>query len=132
MTQPREIVQRFYDLFMAGKMEEMLTTSLTSDCVLENPLPEPIAFGGRFEGPQGIAAYLEKIAETVQIQSFEIRELLEEGDRVIAIGHEKSRVLSTGKSYTMEWVHALRVRDGRVCELREYNDTAAMRAAFLK
>ena len=49
---------------------------------------------------------------------------------MVVLGRETSRVLQTDKRYTMSWVHVLTVRNGRVQHLREYNDTAAMAAAF--
>ena len=131
MSSATEITRAFYDLFVAGKLEEMLTRFVSEDCVLENPLPDPIPFGGRFEGRPGFEAYLHGILGAIEIENFEIREIFGDGDRVAVIGSETSRVVTTEKRYTMNWVHTLRIRDGKIYEFREYNDTAAMRAAFV-
>ena len=68
---------------------------------------------------------------TIQIEKFEIDEMLAADDRVVVLGRETSRVIQTDKRYTMSWVHVLTIRNGRVLHLREYNDTAAMAAAFV-
>ena len=128
---PTETTKAFYELFASGKIEEMLERFVDVHAVLDNPLPDPIPFGGRFEGRQGFAAYVQGILAAIEIERFEIDEIFAEADRVAVLGRETSRVLSTHKRYTMSWVHVLRVRDGRVRHLREYNDTAAMAAAFV-
>lgn len=125
-----ETTRTFYELLGAGKIEEALERFVDADAVLENPLPDPIPFGGRFEGRQGFADYLQAILAGIEIEQFDIDEILVEGERLVVLGRETSRVRSTDKRYTMSWVHVLTVRDGRVQHMREYNDTAAMAAAF--
>jgi ketosteroid isomerase-like protein len=125
-----EATQKFYALFASGQVEEALERFVAEDAVLENPLPVPIPFGGRFEGRAGFGGYLQRVAEAIEIEQFDIDEVFAEGERVVVLGRETSLVRSTGKRYTMSWVHVLSVRDERIRELREYNDTAAMSAAF--
>lgn len=125
-----ETVRRFYDLFIAGKIDEAVTGCLAEDFVLLNPLPEPIPFGGRFEGAGGFLEYLDRIFAAIELEEFVADELLCDGDRVVVIGRERSRVKTTGRHYAMEWVHVLRTSRGRIVSMREYNDTAAMRDAF--
>ena len=127
---PTETTKTFYGLWGSGKIEELLERFVTAESELENPLPELIPFGGKFVGRQGFAAYAQAIPAAIEIERFEIDEILAEGERVVVLGRETSRVLATGKRYTMAWVHVLTVRNGRVHHMREYNDTAAMAAAF--
>ena len=127
---PTETTKTFYELFASGKIEELLERLVDPDSVLDNPLPDPIPFGGNFEGRQGFATYVRGIVAAIAIEQFEVDEIFAEADRVVVLGRETSRVLSTDKRYTISWVHVLTVRNGRVRHLREYNDTAAMAAAF--
>jgi len=124
-----DAVREFYGLFAAGKIEETVAR-LADDFVLTNPLPDPIPFGGRFHGAAGFLEYLERIFGALELEEFVVDEILSDGDRVVTVGRERSRVKSTGRRYAMEWVHVLGVADGRIRSLREYNDTAAMRDAF--
>lgn len=128
---PIEIVQTFYALFGEGKIPEALERCVALEAVLENPLPDPIPFGGRFEGRKGFARYLEAILAGIEMESFEVDEFVAEGDVVVVLGRETSRVRSTDARYTMAWVHVLRVEGDQIVSMREYNDTAAMQTAFL-
>lgn len=127
---PIETAQTLYQLFATGQFEQMLVRCVAPDAVLDNPLPAPIPFGGVYEGHQGFVRYAAEIFASIQIELFEIDEVLAQGERVTVLGRERSRSLETGKHYDIFWVHVLTVRDGRVQHLREYNDTAAMAAAF--
>ena len=60
-----EATRAFYELFGAGKIEEALERFVDANAVLDNPLPEPIPFGGRYEGRNGFAAYLQAIASGI-------------------------------------------------------------------
>ena len=127
---PTEAAKAFYHMFGTGKIAELLQQLVDADSVLDNPLPAPIPFGGQYKGPQGFAAYAQGIFASLKIERFEIDDIFAAGERVVVLGRETSCALSTGKSYTMSWVHVLTVRNGRILHLREYNDTAAMAAAF--
>jgi ketosteroid isomerase-like protein len=49
----------------------------------------------------------------------------------MAAGHEASLVRSSGRSYEMDFVHLVKfTADGKIRSVREYNDTAAIGAAF--
>ena len=125
-----QTTRAFYDLFAAGQVEALLERFVAPQSVLENPLPAVVPFGGIYTGPHGFLAYFQQIVAAIQIEQFAIDEIFAEGERVTVVGRETSRSLKTGKSYSMSWVHVLTVQHGRVQHLREYNDTAAMVAAF--
>ena len=86
-----ETVRAFYDLFLAGKVEEVARVYLTDTFVLTNPLPAPIPFGGRFEGVAGFLEYVAGIAAAIEIEAFTIDEILCESDRVVVEGREQDR-----------------------------------------
>lgn len=125
----RELATKLYELFAAAKIGE-ITALLAEDFVLANPLPAIIPFGGTYEGPAGFVEYAKGIAATIAMEDFGVDQILCDGNQVAVTGRERSRVASTGRTYTMEWVHVLRVAEGQIHHLREYNDTAAMLAAF--
>ncbi|MFP6654668.1 MAG: nuclear transport factor 2 family protein [Myxococcota bacterium] len=125
-----ETVRAFYDLFLSGQVEEIAKRYLTDDFVLTNPLPDPIPFGGRFSGSAGFLDYVTQVAEAIEIEEFTIDEILTDGERAVVVGTERSLVRSTGRHYTMEWVHVVETSKGQIISVREYNDTAAMQRAF--
>ena len=124
-----DTVREFYGFFTAGKVDEIVAR-LADDFVLTNPLPDPIPFGGRYEGAAGFLEYLQGIFAALEMEEFVVEEVLGAGHRAAVIGRERSRVKATDRRYAMEWVHVLEIAEGRIRSLREYNDTAAMRDAF--
>jgi ketosteroid isomerase-like protein len=60
----------------------------------------------------------------------EVRELVAQGDKVVAIGVDRVRSKATGRAYDGWWVHVLELRGGKVRRVREYIDTAAAREMF--
>ncbi len=97
---------------------------------LVNVLPAELSFGGTWVGPEGVAGYIEAMRSVLRIESLEVSQMISSGDQVVVIGSERSRFLANGQAYEMDWVHVNTIRSGRIVEMREYNDTAAMLAAF--
>lgn len=124
------VVKDFYAMLLGGQAEAAIQEYTTADLVWDNPLPGGIPYGGTFEGREGAGRYLELVFGTLDLSDFVIDEVVAGGERVVVLGRETAKVKASGRSYTQDWVHVLRLRDGRIEHLREYNDTAAMRAAF--
>jgi len=125
-------VQQFYTEFLgAGDLAEFAETHFRSDIVWDNFLPEIIPFGGSWEGRAAVVDFLNLMMGQIRIKAFDIERILVAGNTAVITGHEDSDVTSTGQGYGMDWVHILDFDDtGRVARAREYNDTAAMQAAF--
>ena len=71
-----------------------------------------------------------KLAESVEFKSFNPREYVASGDRVIVLGDYSARLRGNNKNTGSEWVMAWRIRNGKAVEFREYNDTLAIAEAF--
>jgi ketosteroid isomerase-like protein len=106
------------------------TGLFAADGKLVNLLPEELPFGGTWVGPEGAARYIEVMRGVLRIESLKVDQMISSGDQVVVIGHERSRFLANDQVYEMDWVHVNTIRDGKIVEMREYNDTAAMLAAF--
>ena len=106
-------------------------TFLSQDFVLENYLPHHFPFGGRYEGATGFLKYLEEISSAIDMGPLHMDEWVADGNAVVVRGTEESLVKSTGKKYTMSFVHWLTFDDsGRISIMKEFNDTAEMAKAF--
>ena len=125
-------VQQFYTEFLGSRdLAEFAETHFTADIVWDNFLPEIIPFGGSWEGRPAVVDFLNLMMGQIRIKAFDIERILVAGNSAVIAGHEDSDVTSTGHGYGMDWVHILDFDDtGRVARAREYNDTAAMQAAF--
>ena len=52
-----------------------------------------------------------------------MRELIGEGDKVVALGHWDAKSKKTGTPYSGDWAMAFYFRDGKLYEHREYYDS---------
>ena len=118
--------ERIVKSFLFGGEPE----AFAEDGRLVNLLPEEFPFGGVYEGPEGARRYVQEIQGALRLEALKATEWMTNGERVVVIGHERSRFAHNGQAYEMDWVHVNTVRDGKIVEMREYNDTAAMLEAF--
>lgn len=108
------------------------TSVFSDEGKLINLLPDPIPFGGVYVGPSGADDYVGLIQSNIRLDYLKAHEVITENDRVIVIGSERGYFLRNGQPYEMDWVHVNTVIDGKIVEMREYNDTAAMLEAYNK
>ncbi len=130
MTDVLSIVKRFYGEVLKDPATAC-DSYLADDFVLENYLPERFPFGGRYEGRAGMLQYLQELGGAIEMGPLDMQEWICDGNTVAVRGEEGSLVHATGKRYHMRFVHWLTVNaDGRITNMREFNDTAAMGEAF--
>jgi uncharacterized protein len=90
------------------------------------PGPSDLPTAGRRRGRQQVAAFFKGVDSLFEIQRFQPESFVSEGDRVVVLGTETTRVKATGKVLDMRWAHAFTVRNGKVAVLEEYQDTSAV------
>lgn len=107
---------------------------LSDDVVWINLLPEYVPFGGEYHGKEGVIRYFQLMAETFVIGEYlyDQFEFVESSDTVVVVGFEKDgKVIPTGKTFDLHFVWVVKFNDeGKMCYLREHNDTAAIGDAF--
>jgi ketosteroid isomerase-like protein len=85
---------------------------------------------GRYEGPEGVGRYFASFDEALEEAVVEPEELLDCGNTVVALGTESATVSLTGERFETRCAHVIRIREGRIAELRGHLDTAAIAEAF--
>jgi ketosteroid isomerase-like protein len=73
-----------------------------------------------------VAQFFMAINELLEVQQFEPRTFVAEGDRVVVLGVDTSKVRASGRVLSTSWAHAFTVRDGRIVAFEEYMDTSAL------
>jgi uncharacterized protein len=126
-----QVVQQAYDHFRNGNIEGVLG-SLASDVVWQTPQVPNVPHGGTYNGVSEVANFFASMNNTEDVQKFEIREFIAQGDRVVALGTYGAKVKATGRSYESNFVHIFTVRNGQMVAFDELFDTAVMSAAFLQ
>jgi hypothetical protein len=86
-----DAVRGFFDLFLAGKVDEAAQKYLANDFVLVNLLPDPIPFGGRYEGAAGFERYVSQIFAAIEMESFVVDAIFGQGESVAVIGSGATR-----------------------------------------
>jgi ketosteroid isomerase-like protein len=133
MTEERNTAttRALFDHMNAGELGEVLSLLADDGFTWENPTPDNVPFGGSYQGRDGFTRYVGELFDALEMGQLEIEEMIAQGDKVVVIGHESSRVRSTGRRYAMDYVMVFDFNaDGRITHAREYVDTAALSAAF--
>ena len=124
-----EIVQKLYEAFGRGDLPAILS-HLAEDVTWKYLGPAEIPFGGTRHGKEQVAQFFAAIAGSLEVQDFGVDRFIAQGDMVVALGHERMRVKTTGRTYETQWAHVFTLRDGKIVEFREYADSAAVAEAF--
>ncbi len=123
------VVRRAYENFKSGDIAGILN-DVTDDVDWRLPEIAGARFAGRRRGRQQVAEFFSSLAEAQDVRSFEPREFVAQGDKVVALGTYRWRVKKNGREYGGDWAHVFTVRDGRIAGFHEYMDSAAAQAAF--
>jgi ketosteroid isomerase-like protein len=123
------VVRRAYENFKGGNIGGILD-SVTDDVDWRLPEIEGAAFSGGRKGRASVGGFFSQLADSQDSVSFEPREFVAQGDKVVALGTYLWRVKKNGREYGGDWAHVFTVRDGRIAGFHEYMDSAAARAAF--
>ena len=91
---------------------------------------EGFPYGGHHHGPRavidGVFLTLPRHWEGF---GFDVTEILDAGDRVVALGAYRGTHRRSGRSFRAATAHVFDVEDGRVRRFRQYTDTALVRDA---
>lgn len=127
------LVRSMYDAIQAGDTSALWTV-FADDIEIEVFGPPEIPFAGTHRGREGLDAFFQTVAHHTERPDEdhvpEVRELIAQGDKVVAIGVDKVRGRATARAYDGWWVHVIELRGGKVARVREYIDTAAAREMF--
>jgi ketosteroid isomerase-like protein len=123
------VVRRAYENFKSGNIAGILD-SVTDDVDWRLPEITGASFGGQRKGRDAVGGFFSNLADEQDSVSFEPREFVAQGDKVVALGSYNWRVKQNGREYGGEWAHVFTVRDGRIVGFHEYMDSAQAEAAF--
>jgi ketosteroid isomerase-like protein len=124
-----QIIQQMYAAFGKRDIQSLLTL-LSEGIDWQTFGPSKIAHAGPHRGRDQVRRFFATVAETLDIQQFEPREFIAQGDKVVVLGYYAGRVKATGRQYASEWAHVFTLHDNKVARFREYADTANLAAAY--
>ncbi|HEV7473181.1 MAG TPA: nuclear transport factor 2 family protein [Pyrinomonadaceae bacterium] len=129
--QNKSIVNQAYNNFKTGNIDGLLNL-MADDVTWTLPEMEGVPFAGIRTGRAGVGEFFATLAAVEDSLRFESRELVAEGDKVIALGSYDWRVKTTAREFSGDFAHVWTIRDGKVVAFQEYTDTAAVRDAHQK
>ena len=123
------IAQEAYNNFKKGDIAALLDL-LPDNVTWQLPEIEGVPFAGKRTGRSSVAEFFQGIEANQETLQFEPREFIAQGDKVIALGHYRWRVKSTGREYASDFAHVFTLRDGKIVGFQEYTDTASAARAY--
>jgi len=122
-----EATKKGYGSFQRGDIAGLIRDLLDDNCLWVTPGPkDKLPWAGTFRGKEEIANFFTRVAENLEFTEFAPREMIEQGDTVVALGTLAARAKKTGKPMKNEWAHVFKFNNqGRVVYFQEYIDTAA-------
>ena len=124
-----DVIRRGYEAFGRGDINTLLD-SFDEQISWVTPGPRELKTSGRRTGRQEVGEFFASVNELFDIQRFEPKEFIAQGDRVVVVGSETARARSTGNVVDVDWVHVFTMRNGKVVAFQEFFDTAAVVAAL--
>lgn len=117
------VVKKFYDSFVQGDMDAVLATLSDN---LDWREAENFLLGDRnpYLSPAAVVeGVFNRIAREFQDYQAGPTELIDAGDVVVAVGRSKGIMASTGKPFDAQYMHVVRVANGKIVSFHQSIDT---------
>jgi hypothetical protein len=123
------LAQSAYEAFGRGDMAA-LAEVMADDIEWVNPGdPDDDPNAGTFKGKEAVLGWFGGLASTLDFTTFEPREFIAQGDKVVSIVYAEATVRSTGRSVVQDEAHVWTFRGGKLARFQIFFDTAAAAAA---
>jgi uncharacterized protein len=130
MTEQQNIdtIQELYAAFGRGDVA-FIVDKLTDDIRWVSHFDSVVPWNGDFSGKDRVPRFFEAIFQSVDVEAFEPKEWIVEGDAVVSLGEFGCRVRATGKQSRTRWVFIWKFRDAKISSYEQFHDPA-LAAAF--
>src|SRR4051812_31075563 len=118
-------LRRAYSAFNAGHPDWTLI-----DPTIRFDQTEGLFLDGVFFGPEGVRAALEEIESDWEDLSYDVLDVVQDGDRVLALLRMRARVRDSQAELDAQVAHVWQFRDGRAVRWDVYSDHDSARRAF--
>ena len=125
------VAQQAYNNFKTGNIQGLLAL-LSDNIEWQLPEVENVPFTGKRTGRAAVGEFFALVGANQDVLSFEPREFIAQGEKVVSLGHYEWRVKDTGREFASDFAHVFTIRDGKIVALREYFDSAVVAAAYQK
>jgi ketosteroid isomerase-like protein len=91
--------------------------------------PDTVRYGGRYDGPQGVASFFGTLGQNYSELRVEPETFVDGGDTVVVCGVHRGTARA-GADFEVPFVHVWTFRAGTVIAFTEYFDTVRLNAAL--
>ena len=120
-----DVVRKGYEAFGRNDIAALLAL-LDEHVSWVTPGPADLPTAGARRGHAAVAEFFQSLTSVGEILRFEPKEFIAQGDRVIVLGDDTTRVNATGKKVDNRWTHSFTVRNSKVVAFEEYGDVSAL------
>ena len=116
MAENADVVNGAYESFGKGDVPgvvERVDSSVQWDST------ESLPQGGSYSGPDGVGQFFQAVGGAWDGLQVEIEDLVESGDKVVAVGSAKGELKGSGQA-SYGFVHVFELSDGKIVRFREY------------
>ncbi|QMU28051.1 nuclear transport factor 2 family protein [Adhaeribacter radiodurans] len=117
-----QLVQQGYALFLKGDIPNLLNTYSDEIEFVFSGNPEVNPISGTFRGKEQVRNIFAIINDNIKFETFEPREFIAQGDKVVVLGHDRGTTKVAGESFEQDWVHVLTVQNGKITRLQGFLD----------
>jgi ketosteroid isomerase-like protein len=131
-SQNTKLVQDAYAAFLRGDVQGVLGT-LDDNIVWKavTGAGPDVPMAGERRGKAQVGEFFKQVGESLTFTTFEPREYVAQGDKVVALGHYKATTARGGR-FDSDFVMVFTVRNGKITLFQEFLDSAALNAAFAR
>jgi ketosteroid isomerase-like protein len=129
--QTRAVVEEFFGQIGKGELEaalELLAEPVDWFTPGDTSL---IPWMGQRSTKDEVRAFFRMAGENMTPDTFEVRQILAEGDTAVVLGYFKYLVNATGKYFESNFALELRVTDGLITRYRMHEDSYSIYLAFI-
>ena len=116
MAENADVIKGAYESFGNGDIPgvvERVDPSVQWDST------ESLPQGGSYSGPDGVGQFFQAVGGAWDGLEVEIEDLVESGDKVVAMGSAKGQLVGSGQA-GYGFVHVFELSDGKIARFREY------------
>jgi ketosteroid isomerase-like protein len=131
MSNNVKVIEDLLAAFGRGDMPAALNF-FAEDVNWRMPGPKTIPYVGNRRGRAEIEKFYDELFGLCEVEHFELNKLIDGGEDVVALGFERLKVKSTGKSFEQHIAIVYSLREGKIAGVQFFEDCAAAAAAFTK
>jgi ketosteroid isomerase-like protein len=124
-----DIVRALYEAFGRGDIAAVLA-AFDPNIEWNEAENFPYADGNPYVGPNAVLeGVFQRLGAEWDAFAAVPTEVLDAGERVVALGHYTGVYKSTGRAVRAQFAHVYRLRDGKITAFQQYTDTLQFRDA---